>query len=229
MKILPAPGFLIIVLSLAFPANAQDNNALIYGLDPLLYNGRTYAFTLSYGTIGHPFLNTPSYESGYVIIRDEKFNDILLNYDIYNQELILKYKDLHGAFNFIKLSKAWLRGFYLHGDAFVLIESEDGQKQFFQVIGQNGLQVLYQWQKKMSLSMQTGSKNYQFSDPEKTMYLYSNKEFYRFKNNKSFIAYFIPSQQDYVKKYLAQNKINVKKASDEKMLKLITFCSRIEH
>lgn len=200
----------------------------IYGLDPLLHNGRTYAFNVSYGTVGHPFLHTQNYKSGYVIIRDEKFDDVLLNYDIYNQELILKYKDLHGAFNFIKLSKAWLREFCLYNDAFVLIEAEDGQKQFFQVIGQNGLQILYHWQKKMSLSMQTGSKNYQFSDPEKTMYIYSHKEFYRFKNNKSFIAYFEPSLQDYLKKYLAQNKINVKKASDEEMLNLITFYSRIK-
>ena len=228
MKSPPALGYIIIFLSLAFPANAQDTGS-IYGLDPLLHNGRTYSFSLSYGTIGHPFLNTQNYESGYVVIRDNKFEDILLNYDIYNQELILKYKDIHGAFNFIKLSKAWLRKFCLHDNAFVLIEAEDGQKRFFQVIGQDGLKVLYQWQKKMSLSMQTGSKNYQFSEPEKIMYLFSDKEFYRFKNNKSFIAYFLPSQQDSVKKYLVQNKINVKKASDEKMLNLITFCSHIGH
>lgn len=224
---LTAIGFITIFLCSAFQVNAQDISS-IYGLDPLLHNGRTYAFTLSNGTIGHPFLHTQNYASGYVIIKNEKFKDILLNYDIYNQELILKYKDLHGAFNFIKLSKAWLRGFYLHNDAFVLIEAEDGQKQFFQVIGQDGLQILYQWQKKMSLSMQTGSKNYQFLDPEKIMYLFSNKEFFRFKNNKSFIAYFEPSLRDYLKEYLSQNKINVKKASDEEMLNLITFCSRIE-
>lgn len=217
---------ILIFISLAFPTSAQDI-ASIYGLDPLLHNGRNYSFSLSHETVGHPFIQTQNYEPGYVVIRNERFEDILLNYDIYNQELILKYQDIHGALKFIKLSKAWLRKFYLHDDEFVLMETENRQKSFFQVIGHDGLEVLYKWQKKMSLSMQTGNTNYQFSEPVKTMYLSKNGEFYRFRNNKSFIAYFDPGKRDSVKKYLTENSINVKKASDEKMLNLITFCSHI--
>ena len=183
MKSLPTLGSVFLFISLAFPTSAQDI-ASIYGLDPLLYNGRNYSFSLSYETVGHPFIHTKNYEPGYVVIRDNKFEDILLNYDIYNQEIILKYQDIHGANNLIKLSKAWLRMFYLRNNEFVLMETEDGQQGFFQVIGSESLKVLYSWQKTMSLSNVAGKSNYQFSEPVKTMYLFNNGDFYRFRNNK---------------------------------------------
>lgn len=174
-------------------------------------------------------MHTKNYESGYVVIRNEKFEDILLNYDIYNQELILKYKDIHGADNVIKLSKAWLRGFNLHNREFVLMQTGNGQEGFFQVIGRDSLTVLYHWEKKMTLSKEVGKSNYHFSEPGRTMYLFKNEAFYRFKNNKSFIEYFEPGQRDTVKKHLAQNKINVKKASDENMLNLINYCNHLRN
>ena len=74
-----------------------------------------------------------------------------------------------------------------------------------------------------------GKSNYQFPEPGKTMYLFRNEELFRFKNNKSFIAYFEPGLGDSIKRYLTENRINVKKVSDEKMLNLITFCSHLEN
>ena len=90
MKRFPVFTIILLIISLASWTDAQENIA-IYGLDPLLYNGRIYTFNLSKETIGHPFMHSQNYESGDVVIRNEKFEDVLLNYDIYNQELILIY------------------------------------------------------------------------------------------------------------------------------------------
>jgi hypothetical protein len=218
----------LMFLGLVFPANAQEQRD-IYGLDPLLYNGRIYSFHLSPETIGHPFLQNQNYQVGSVVILHEVYEGLLLNYDIYNQELILKYKDMHGADNAIKISKAWLRKFYLDDKEFVPMKAEDGGEKFFQVIGHDSLRVLYHWKKEMSLTKEVGKSNYQFSKAMKTMYLSGNDEFYRFRNNKSFVAYFGEGKRGDVKNYLAQNRINVRKASDEKMLDLITYCIRLRH
>jgi hypothetical protein len=228
MKNFPVFSLILLFISLSSLTYAQDIGS-VYGLDPLLYNGRNYSFSLSNETIGHPFLNTQNYKTGYVVIRNEKFEDILLNYDIYNQELILKYQDLHGADNLIKLSKAWLRSFYLNNNEFVSLETENGQERFFQVIGRDSLKILYHWEKKMSLSKEVGKSNYHFSEPGKVMYLFRNEVFYRFKNNNSFIEYFEPGQKDLIKIHLAQYKINVKKASDESMLNLINYCNHLRN
>ncbi len=228
MKSLPNLIIVLMFLGPVFPANAQEQSD-IYGLDPLLYNGRIYSFSLSPETIGHPFLQNQNYQFGSVVISQEVYEGLLLNYDIYNQELILKYKDMHGADNAIKISKAWLRKFYLDDKEFVLRRAGDGGQQFFQVIGYDSLRVLYYWEKEMSLTKEVGKTNYQFSKAMKTMYLSKNDEFYRFRNNKSFVAYFDEGKRDDVKNYLSQNRINVKKASDGKMLDLITYCIRLRH
>lgn len=219
---------LLMFLGSVSPANGQEQRD-IYGLDPLLYNGRIYSFNLSPETIGHPFLQNQNYQPGSVVILQEEYEGLQLNYDIYNQELVLKYKDLHGADNAIKISKAWLRRFCLDDKEFVLMKTEDGDKKFYQVIGDESLKVLYYWKKKMSLTKEVGKSNYQFSKALKTMYLFRNNEYYRFRNNKSFLAYFDPDNRDIVKKYLAEKRINVKKASDGKILDLITHCNHLEH
>ena len=221
---------LIIFTSITLVSNtsySQNNIYSLYGIDPVLYNGRHYSFNLSSKTQGHPYIYTPDYEPGYVRIRGRLFNNVLLNYDIYNQELVLKYKNLQGTVSYIMLSKAWLNKFSLHNNEFELIETGDGQKGFFQVIGHDTLKVLYHWEKQLSLSLQTGNKNYNFSEPLKTMYLSRNEGFHRFRNNKSFIEFFEPDKKDLIKKYLIQNRINVKKASDDIMLNLISYCSHI--
>ena len=42
----------------------------------------------------------------------------MLNYDIYNQQLILKYKNNIGAANLIIISDAWLESFSFKGHKF---------------------------------------------------------------------------------------------------------------
>ena len=225
-------SILIIFTSITILSNtlySQDSTNLVYGIDPVLDNGRLYSFNLSYKTQGHPYIYTTDYEPGYVTIQGRLFNNVLLNYDIYNQELVLKHINLQGSVSYIILSKAWLNKFSLHNIEFELIETGDGQKRFFQVIGQDTLKVLHHWEKQLTLSLQTGNKNYNFTEPVKTMYLSRNEGFNRFRNNKSFIALFEPGRKDLIKKYLKQNRINVKKASDDIMLNLISYCSQLEN
>ncbi len=143
MRIFPT---LIIFLSITLVSNTLYSQHSFYsldGIDPVLYNGRQYSFILSNKTQGHPYIYTPDYEPGYVRIRGRLFNNVLLNYDIYNQELVLKYKDLQGSVSYIMLSKAWLNKFSLHNNEFELIDTGDGQKGFFQVIAHDTLKVLY--------------------------------------------------------------------------------------
>jgi len=119
--------------------------------------------------------------------------------------------------------------FSLRNNEFMFMETEEGQQGIFQVIGSESLKVLYSWEKKMSLSSVAGKSNYHFSEPMKTMYLFRNGKFYKFRNNKSFIAFFDPGIGDSVKQYLTENRINVKKVRDAKMLELITYISLIKN
>jgi len=227
MKNYPIIIIFILKTILSNTSYSQESYDSIYGLNPILYNGKLYSFNLSNKTIGHPYLYSTDYETGCIIIKDIRFDNVLLNYDIYNQELLLRYKDIYGSYRVIMLSKAWLNGFHMRNTNFELINYSDGQKRFFQVIGRDSLNVLFYWEKKLLLSNQTGNKDLYYSEPDKSMYLYKEDQFFRFKSNKNFINYFNSDVKNEIKNFINDNKINVKKASDEKMLSLITYCNEI--
>jgi hypothetical protein len=106
----------------------------IYGPDPLLYNGKKYIYFLPPGTGGHQFLAQPEFTEGEVIIKQIRFSRVSLNYDIYNQQLLLEYPDETGANGIIEVSKAWLDGFHLAGMDFIMHDFGD-KPRFYQVLG----------------------------------------------------------------------------------------------
>jgi hypothetical protein len=202
---------------------AQDNTPPEYGIDPDLLNGRRYSSNLSHNIQGHPYFFDPVYEPGSLMIRGNVYDGVLLNYDIYNQELVLRYQKPNNSFDFIALSKAWLDGFHLQGRKFVLLGIGEGKKEYFQVIGQDSLEILYYWEKELILSKEPGNTHYSLSEPSRTMYLYRNGEFYLFRNNREYVNFFGPTQKEQMKNYIRENRINVRKAPDELMLKLLSF------
>jgi hypothetical protein len=222
------PAF-VFIIAFSIQSYSQDQPSSIYGPDPMLYNGRLYSSNLPGQVNGHPYLYSPDYEPGDVFIKDMKFCNVLLNYDVYKQELLLKYQDAYGSWRIIMLSKAWLGGFILYDKEFSFMKNKEGKRRFFQVIGSDTLKILFSWEKNLTLSGQTGNSDYYFSDPVRTMYLFNNNGVFRFRNNKSFTGYFESEEKNKITDYLKKNRINIKKASDRTMLDLITYCNHIRH
>ncbi|MFC2099169.1 hypothetical protein ACFLSP_05450, partial [Bacteroidota bacterium] len=92
---------------------------------------------------------------------------------------------------------------------------------------EDSLRVLYYWEKDLELSTGSRAASYYISEPFRTMYLYRNEEFYRFRSKKDFLNFFSPGKRDLVKEYLKQNRIRLKKTSDEIMHKLIRYSNQI--
>jgi hypothetical protein len=220
--------FLFSLISIIHSISYSQYDSLSY-FDPELFNGRRYSFNLSYRIQGHPFLSSPDYEPGQVIIRGRKFDGVLLNYDIYNQELVLKYMILHDSYDFMIISKAWLDEFHIHEKKFELMGTGEGQKRFFQVIGRDTLKVLYFWKKELDLSRLSGNTDYSMSEPVKTMYLYTGEELYKFRNNRNLVNFFPPEKRERIIQYLKQNSINVRNATDESMLDLLKHACQIDN
>jgi len=212
------------VVSAQHLGDSEDN---IYGLDPLLYNGRSYTYFLPSTTGGNQYFNDSGFENGSVTIRGITFNKLVLNYDIFNQELILKYKtDLDGT-RVIVISDAWLESFSLRDFNFEQITSQDTLKRIYQVLGTGPSRILYFWKKDLELDNVQGSKKYSFTSAKKEMYLYRGGNILKYRNNKIFYSLFGPDKGTIIKEYLRKNKINVKKATDKTMTKLISYCNSL--
>jgi hypothetical protein len=204
-----------------------DNKDNIYGLDPLLYNGRSYTYFLPPNTGGSQYLNDSQFEIGSVTIRGITFNNLALNYDILNQELILKYKTSLSGTSVIIISEAWLESFSLRDTNFELITSQDTLKRIYQVLGTGPDRILYHFAKDLELDNVQGSRKYSFTPAIKEMYLYRDGNIFKYRNNKIFYSLFDSSKRPALKEYLKKNKINVKKVSDKTMHELISWCNSL--
>lgn len=219
------PVILIQASSFVF---AQSNTGIdpVYGFDPLLYNGKVYYFYQP-ATGGTQYLLTDFDKAGSVTIRGVLYSDLTINYDLYNQQLILKYINKAGSSSLIIVSDAWLESFILGGSNFSLISDADTTRQIYQVIGNSEVKVLYHRKKELLLdSFKSGGMHY-FSEPKYLKYVYLNHKMSSFNSNRSFLKVFEKEKQLLIKKYMHAQKVNVKKADAYTVERLINYCNSL--
>lgn len=211
--------------------HAQSSSANpdeVYGYDPLLFNGKVYYYFPQPGTKGSQFLMKEFDSLGFVKLRGSTFTNLNLNYDLFNQKLVLKYRNEISSTCIIEISDAWLEGFELWGRSFEFITQKDTVKRIYQVIGTNEDKILYYFSKELLLdNLKAGGSHY-FSEQKKEMYLSRDDKIIGFKNNRSFIRAFSPVNQEIIKKFIHKHSINVKSASDMIMKELIDYCSTLQ-
>jgi hypothetical protein len=225
MKRIRWPFLFIILFFSSGALKSQDEVKVldrVYGLDQTLYNGRKYNYFLPPGTQGCQYLLSPDYITGSVTLRGKCYNDITVNYDIFNQQLLLKYEDERGALNIIEVSKAWLKNFRLGNMNFELLHL-DRDPCFYQVIGEGKVRILYYWRKDLKPDVAIGSSGFIFSAAIRESFVLMDGKLIRFRTRRSLIRIFDPGHRPVIKSYLRKNKIKLKDASDQAMLEMITY------
>src|SRR5512133_3208054 len=103
----PKYGFflLFILSSEAIPAQNLSET------DPVLYNGKIYTYHLHPETKGNQFLQDQVFSKGWLKIRGNTYETLYINYDVFHQEVILKYMTHEGVSRQIIISDAWLEAF----------------------------------------------------------------------------------------------------------------------
>ena len=213
--------------TIAFAQNSILSLDKAYGLDPVLYNGKIYAYFLSPGTGGTQFLFGPDFIDGSAVIRGLTYDKIELNYDVFNKQVIFQYETGDGVHKQIVLSDAWLERFNLGNVHFEMLAIQDTIRQIYQVIGYGPYRMLYSWRKDLTIDNHHGATNHVFSEAIRTTFLFESGKLMKFKHNKSFIALFDPADQTGLKKYLRKQHINLKKASDQAIIELLNYCNSL--
>jgi hypothetical protein len=198
----------------------------VFGLDPLLYNGKKYTYFLPPGTGGNQFLLSPDFIIGEVTIKGQRYTGVSLNYDIFNQQLLLQYADETGALNIIELSKAWLESFRLGNLEFRYI-SFDNVPRFYQVLGDGPLFILYNWRKGLKLDDSYGTTLFTFSPSLKNQYMLIDDKLRPFRNKRSLISLFDPRHKADIRNYMHRNRIKMKNASDKTMTELVNYIGKL--
>ncbi len=189
-----------------------------YGLDPVVFNGEKYSFYPGAGIKGHQFLEQPDFVPGEVVIKGKVYGNILLNFDVYNQLLLMKYYDEFNAVCVIEVSKAWIEGFTI-GDRRFIPLSNSNTTSFYEIMGEDWLYVLYAWTKQIKIEPATS--NQAFSVISRSSFLKINGEIIEYSSKKQFLSSFDPITRAFIQDFLHSKHIRFKHISKQQMEELI--------
>ncbi len=193
-------------------------------VDPLIQNGIYYVYPY-YNAEGHPFLGDKEFKTGTVIFRDKLYDGIGLNYDIFNQQVILSRKS-GDVFQMTLLPENFVSGFSIENRLFRSESFDQQPTQYYQVVAETGtLSCYYSWYKNRLESRNSGDYMiFSFSDPKRRNYLILKGILYRYKNNRSFIKAFPEPARATIREYMKENRIQVGEVNDTLMNEVIRYC-----
>jgi hypothetical protein len=223
----------VICFSGYLPLRSQDRSLAAqleqfdekYGNDPRLVNGEKYYYPYSRSE-GDPFLES-SPRRATLHIGGNVFEDQAIRYDIYNQLLVLEYKDVYGANSSLVLPNARVEAFSYNRRNFKKMKGPEGKEKFFQVIYEGPVSCCYSWKKEYRLDATSGSRNYYFTEPVREAYLVTDHTFYNYRGNRSFSRVFDRENKKLIRQYVHQHHINVRTASGSQMGSLMEYCNSL--
>jgi hypothetical protein len=132
--------------------------------DPVIQNGIYYTYPY-YNAVGYPFLDQKEFETGSVVFREKSYKELSINYDLFNQQLILS-RELDGVLQMNLMATQFVSGFYLKGKQFIKADFIGGDTEFFQVISETGtISCYYSWYKERREVRDSGNRSiYSFID-----------------------------------------------------------------
>jgi hypothetical protein len=198
-----------------------------YGSDADLVNGVKYYYPYRQSQ-GDPFFFSEA-RAAIITIQNKEFEGQQLRYDLFDQRLILDYKDIYGASSSLILRNEWVESFAFENHRFSKLQGPEGEECFFQVVSNGPISCVYKWNKSHLLNLASGVQSYYFTEAVKEPFLLIEGRFYPYRNNRTFLRVFKPDIQKTLKQFMSQGKINVKKASDSQVRHLVEYCNSLSN
>jgi len=195
--------------------------------DPLIQNGVFYSYPY-YNALGHPFLDIKEFVSGSVNFRGKQYEGLSINYDLFNQQIILSW-EIDGILQMCLLEPHFISAFELKGKRFEKLDYQDGAAEFFQLVSEGpAVSCYYSWYKERREVHDSGNRSiYSFSDQKSRRYLLMEGRLSRYKSNKSFIRIFPEAARSQLKSHFQDKQIQVMESGEGDMGELIAFCNRV--
>ncbi len=222
---------LICLLAGFFPLEAQTTSAQTdllafirekHGPDPGLING--IQFTNRYYRVKeHPFYRGEGSSRGTVTVSGRKYEDVLLNYDLYAQQVILEYQGRNSGVGKIILVTPHVDAFSLEGDYFEKRSLTEEGPLFYQVITADGVSLYIHWSKLMVPNSNDLHYTYYFSKAGRDYLLEFEGSLHPFSGPSSFKSIFRGEARKQVRKYLRQHRFKFREAGSGKLAGLLGF------
>ena len=197
-----------------------------YGEDFNLRSGKQYAHHY-FDVSSHQFFNSALYREGSLTIKGNKYAGVLINYDIYNQLLVLQHTDYSGRTELLQLTEEFIEQFTIDGKLFVKMTFQQTGTSFFQVIQSGKLACLSYWEKDLVYSPSAMESSYSFNKQLRRTFLLKEEQLRSFSSKSSFVKNFNQEIQHDIKRYLRREKMYFRQLSDENLIRILEFCNSI--
>ncbi|MGW8314936.1 MAG: hypothetical protein ACWGNV_04990 [Bacteroidales bacterium] len=197
-----------------------------YGSDYNLLNGRRYY--LYYSSNSHPFLSSEQSQPGDLILGGIPYHGVPINYDLYQQELLLQYISQSGETRQVILNSEQVDEFVLEGKVFRKISFEGRDRGYAQVIRADELEFYIFYSKKLNYTPSMNTTPYHYTKLAKHIYLERDGTAEPVGSRGTFLQQFDPGNRQAIKQYMKQQRIRLKKASDDALTGLLRFCDQLE-
>ena len=199
----------------------------IYGLNPVLYNGRIYSDFYGSSVKGHPFLLNSEYAAGSIKIKNKSYSEQLINYDVFKQKVLLSFTNHTQTQQIIEIPLLNIQTFSFSDKDFHLMKMPDSSLKIFQLIGEDQFPILVYWTKGINTTSSTSIYDYKFTNTKRSLWLIKDHQFYSIKKNKSLIKLFGKEQSIGLKKWLKSRHIRIQKATDQQLQQVSEYLNAL--
>ena len=228
-------GVWLLAYTTALPAqDTRKSDVLLqcveryYGTNDLLVNGRPYLPTNTRAS-GYPFFGNSDFYKGTLYVKDLKFEAVDIKYDIEKDQLVLRQTLTNGIPVQVIVTPALVDSFRMGANLFVQTNGISDETTGSVFLKQLYVGTLGFYKKNLKLFYPSFTQVHPFGkygDPEVSYFLVSDGVMHEVKNKKTFLEYF-GAQKRSVKKFMKQNDIRFKKATDAQFYNLLKYCDEL--
>jgi len=200
----------------------------VYGIDDLLVNGSVYA-PLHPVAYGDPFFVASVFSKGDLTLVGREFENVDLKFDIEQQKVILMGFVDSVNFKIIVLNDNYIKYFSLHEKHFVNISNHLNNKSikgFYELIYDGTFVFVKSFEKEFLGTYSNRYPNGKYSETIIEKYIIKDNIKFKIKNKKSIFRVF-PEQKFEIKKFMKDNKIKLRKASNTSLNNLMRYCDEV--
>ena len=209
----------------------EENVSVIYelskekcGTDQLLTNG-VFFEDIYRLAIGHPYFLTDTFFKASIIYHHKLYEDVEIKFDIHSQKVLIKLEQ-KGSPLIIVLTNEFISELEIFGKRFSKKSFYNTEQEFYQMIdGSGAIQCYYSWYKNRRETINKDDKLISnFSKDKRRSYIFLDGVLSRYVSNRSFKKLFPADMKTQIDNYLKANTIKVRKASDQEIRDLISYC-----
>ncbi|HJX70596.1 MAG TPA: hypothetical protein VJ346_01550 [Bacteroidales bacterium] len=222
--------FLLFILS---DSRGQTNKSLaadilyshfntLYKLDQNLINGVKY-YKSPESVSGSEFFLDEKSSSGNITVNGIKYQNVLLKYDLINQDVILEYDFPLGGKMQIIIDDEKITEFGIFEKTFKKYHFPSAGDRFFQTITAGNIVCLIYWSKMRIPTSSSLQYAYLYSEENRKTYLLMENQLCQFTGQGSFLKLF-PGHEDEVRRYIKNHNLEMRNISDENLVRLLEYC-----